>query len=114
MELLILTSMAGVGFLTFSGFMVSPAHGTVLRVYFLSFAAIVMIWSTLSPYHSGIRWQFQSYYHWELASLEVMPHFSSKRSTSIALAFSLEPLVQLSLVQATFSVGICPATSIAV
>ena len=48
MELLILTSMAGVGFLTFSGFMVSPAHGTVFRVYLLLFAAIVMIWSTLS------------------------------------------------------------------
>jgi len=45
--------------------------------------------------------------------LEIVPDSSSKRSTSIALVFSPEPLVQLSLVQA-ISIGIFHATSIAV
>ena len=43
-----------------------------------------------------------------------MPHSLSKRSISIALALSQEPLGQLYLVQAIFSIYIYPSTSIAV
>jgi len=46
-------------------------------------------------------------------SPEIVPDLPSKRSTSIALVFSPEPLVQLSLVQA-ISIGIFHAASIAV
>jgi len=45
--------------------------------------------------------------------LEIVPDSPSKRSTSIALVFSPEPLLQLSLVQ-EISIGIFHAASIAV
>ena len=85
------------------GFMVSPAHRTVLRISpLIKIPAAMGLDDNTNPITMvGI-------------SVGIVPHSSSKTSTSIALALSPEPLVQLSLLQSIFLIDICPATSIAI
>ena len=97
------------------GFMVSLARGTVFQICLLSFTAIVMTLPTLNTLLQRDSMAIPILLSPAVGiSLEMMPHSSSKRSTSIVLVLSPEPLVQLSLVQAVFSIGTCPATSTAV
>ena len=91
----------------------SPTCGIVFRVCPLLSAAIVMTSLTFrapaAAEFNGINDPITTVG----ISLEIVPDSPSKRSTSITLVFSPEPLVQLSLVQA-ISIGIFHATSIAV
>jgi len=91
----------------------SPTHGIVFRVCPLLSAAIVIISLTFRVPATA---EFNSINDPIMTVgllLEIVPDSPFKRPTSITLVFSLEPLVQLSLVQA-ISIGIFHATSIIV
>ena len=82
------------------GFMVSMTHGTLFRLSVTTHGYSYHL-TNFKP-SAAAGWQFQSHYGWNL-----VPHSSSKRSISIALTLSPEPLVQLLLIQAIFLTGIC-------
>ena len=92
------------------GFMVSKTHGTLFRLSVTTHGYSYHL-TNFKP-SAAAGWRFQSCYGWNLAGNGAS--FLFKRSISIALTLSPEPLVQLLLIQAIFLIGICPTTSIAV
>ena len=93
------------------GFMMSMTHGTVFRLPVATHGYSYHLTNFKPPAAAG----FDGNTNLIMAgiSLEIVPHSSSKTSTSITLALSSEPLVQLLPAQAVFLIGMCPATSIA-
>jgi len=108
----ILTLMAGVGF-------TEAVHGTLATRFHGVLSSRDSVSSIPIAIH-GYSYDFKPLPQWDSMAIPIqLRRFESrsndslsKRSTSMAL--SQEPLVQLWLVQAIFSIGICPPTSIAV